>query len=470
MIEDRGRSSGSPRAGSVALVAAGVVLLVTAGCGTDERALPRASAWSGTTDTAAAGRVVVTNAGGGAWREDTVRARRALVIGEAGLSGGSGATTFGEIIGLAVDERGRIFVADRLSNTVRAYAPDGRHLGLVGGEGEGPGEFRWPDGLAFGPDGRLYVAEIGGVTVMVAPGDGSLPTEQVGQWTTVPYMQLFRPFRVACDGRVFYPHQQNNTREPEPAEHFYLVYRPDGTFRDTVRIPRMGGLPGGIPTARVGDRGGRMVGGVDHVPLAPIPSWDVTPGGRLLLGEARRYRLLLLAPDGDTTRVVRRKVDRRPIPEPVRRESADALETRLDTLPVPAEEVMNLPAAVADGELPVRYPSHLEVRVGTAGRIWAERPPLPGRPETTPYDVFDRAGVYLGTVVVPGRFDPGRGFTNARMRPRPVFTDSAVYGVVADSVTGVHQVVRFSYEIPQREEGAPPAPPRPCVGSRSSSG
>lgn len=461
----QGTTAGFVRIGSVGLLAAGVVLLVGFGCGRGEQALPGGTAWTGTIDTTAHGRVVVTNTGGGAWRDDTIRARQSLVIGEAGISDGSEAIAFGEIIGLAVDTAGRVYVGDRLSNTVRAYGPDGRQLGLVGREGQGPGEFQWPDGLAFGPDGRLYVAESDGITVMTSPGDGSLPTEQVDQWPTVPYMQVFRPFRLACDGTVYYPH-----REGDPSRDFYLRYRRDGTLRDTVRVPRLAGLPSDVPYVRTGPGGGGMISGVDHVPLAPIPSWDVTPDGRLLLGEARRYRLRMLAPDGDTLRTVRRDVDRRPISEPVRRESADALRTRLDTLPVPVGEVRNLPSPVADVELPARYPSHLIIRVGTAGRIWVERAPLRGQPGMTPYDVFDRSGVYLGTLVIPVQFDSGRGFTNGRMRPRPVFTDSAVYGVVADSVTGVQQVARFSYELPDREAGAPPAPAAPCAfGSRKDS-
>lgn len=429
-------------------------------CGGGPENESQLGAWTGSVDTAASGRVSVENTGGGAWSEDTVRARRTLLIGEMGVSAGSEATTFGDIIGLAVDDAGRIYVGDRLSNTVRAYGSDGKPLGLIGGEGQGPGEFRVPDGLAVGPRGRLYVAEVEGLTVMDAPPGEPLPTTQVDQWSPVIYMQVFRPLRVACDGTVYYPHA-----EQDPQINFYLRFERDGTFRDTVRVPSLEGLPGGTPYVRTGPVGGQMVFGVDHVPLAPIPSWDVMPDGRLVVGESRRYRLLVITPTGDTVRVVRRGIERHSIPEPVRRESTEALRTRLDTLPVPVDQIQNLPQAVAEAELPARYPAFLQVHAGLGGRAWVERPPLPRRPGATPYDVFDRSGVYLGTVVVPGRFDSGRGLTSGRMRPRPVFTDNAVYGVVVDSVTGVQQVARFSYQLPDPEEGAPSPPARPCDGS-----
>lgn len=74
---------------------------------------------------------------------------------------------------------------DRISNSVRAFGPDGSHLGLVGGEGEGPGEFRWPESVAFGPEGRLYVAEVDGLTVFASRCDGGLPTQQVEAWQPV---------------------------------------------------------------------------------------------------------------------------------------------------------------------------------------------------------------------------------------------------------------------------------------------
>lgn len=440
-----------------------VASLVGLGCGGESPEASDAGAWSGTIDTSEGGRVTVENTGGGAWERDTVPARRTLLVGEAGISGGSEATTFGDIIGLAVDGRGRIFVGDRMSSTVRAFGPDGTHLGLVGGEGRGPGEFRWPDGLEFGPGGWLYVAELGGITVMGNPAGGRLPTHQIDVWRTVAYPQIYRPFRVTCDGTVYYPHD-----EMDPTRHFYLRYRRDGMLRDTVPVPRLSGLPDSVPFF-VNQEGGHMLRGVDHPPLAAIPSWDVTPSGRLLLGEARRYRLLAVAPKGDSVRVVRRTSARRPIPEAVRRESAQALRARLDTLPVAADEVFGLPEAVADVELPRRYPAHGDVRTSASGRIWVERPPIPGRPDVTRYDVFDRRGVYLGALIVPDRFDDGRGYTLARSRPRPIFTDSAVYGVVVDSVTGVQQVARFSYELPAREDGAPPPPARPCTGEPSPS-
>lgn len=303
------------------------------------------------------------------------------------------------------------------------------------------------------------MAETDGVTVMGSPAGGTLPKEQIDSWPTVTYPQVFRPLRVVCDGTVYYPHVDH-----DPTVQMYIRYGKDGTVRDTVLVPELEGLPPGVPGYRTGPGGGRMVPGVDHPPLAPVPSWDVTAAGNLLVGEAHRYRLLVLSSRLDTLRVVRRQVDRRSIPEEIRTDSAEALRTRLDTLPVPLEDVKQLPEDVATVEIPDRYAAHHEVRVGRDGRFWVKRPPLRNRSDTASFDVFDRSGVFLGTLLVPGRFDPGRGYTNARSRARPVFTDEAVYGVVKDSTTGVQRIARFSYELPEREDGAPGSPETGCSG------
>ena len=68
-------------------------------------------------------------------------------------------TCFEEVRALARDAKGLIYVADSGSLTVRVFDYSGTHVYSFGGRGEGPGEFRIPIlcGLAFDPDGRLWV-------------------------------------------------------------------------------------------------------------------------------------------------------------------------------------------------------------------------------------------------------------------------------------------------------------------------
>ena len=68
---------------------------------------------------------------------------------------------FGQVIHVAFDSAGRLYIADLLRHDIVRFDPRSGGVFLIGSEGEGPGEFRWPllltpthDGI-FVYDGRL---------------------------------------------------------------------------------------------------------------------------------------------------------------------------------------------------------------------------------------------------------------------------------------------------------------------------
>jgi outer membrane protein assembly factor BamB len=68
--------------------------------------------------------------------------------------------TFGALGYVAVDTAGNIYVPDWGNPTeVKVLAPDGTLLAVFGSQGDGPGEFMGPWGIAVGPDGTVYVGE-----------------------------------------------------------------------------------------------------------------------------------------------------------------------------------------------------------------------------------------------------------------------------------------------------------------------
>jgi len=71
------------------------------------------------------------------------------------------------------------------------------------------------------------------------------------------------------------------------------------------------------------------------------------------------------------------------------------------------------------------------------GRIWIERWPLDGDSGSRVYDVHDRSGGYLTTVVLRAPMVS---------QPPPYFGRRAVAGVVTDPRTGVHRVAVFQVE------------------------
>ena len=63
---------------------------------------------------------------------------------------------------VAVDEAGRVYIADTGNKRIRVYALDGAeavHQFDIGAGGSGPGELDEPSGLAIHSDGRLFVAD-----------------------------------------------------------------------------------------------------------------------------------------------------------------------------------------------------------------------------------------------------------------------------------------------------------------------
>ena len=66
---------------------------------------------------------------------------------------------FGRIMGLAVDSKGRILVADRQPPSVVVFSVDGEWLGSVGGVGEGPGEYVTVGGVFVSSSDSVYVID-----------------------------------------------------------------------------------------------------------------------------------------------------------------------------------------------------------------------------------------------------------------------------------------------------------------------
>lgn len=85
-----------------------------------------------------------------------------------------GPAAFGQITGLAVDQRdGRLAVLDRRSSRVSVFDSAGKLIFRTGRQGSGPGEFRNAFGVAFGPAGDLWIVDPGlaRYTVLDRAGD-----------------------------------------------------------------------------------------------------------------------------------------------------------------------------------------------------------------------------------------------------------------------------------------------------------
>jgi len=105
-------------------------------------------------------------------------------VGEAGKARGVGTkASFNEPVGLAVDEGGNVYVADRNNHAIRKITPDGIVDTLAGSgnpdfaDGEGlAASFNTPHGVAVDESGNVYVADAGNNRIRKITASGNVTT------------------------------------------------------------------------------------------------------------------------------------------------------------------------------------------------------------------------------------------------------------------------------------------------------
>lgn len=94
---------------------------------------------------------------GGVGTEAAAPALRSVV--SIGMEMGDSSYVFGDIRDACVMEDGTILVLDSYDNGIMVYDPLGTFLRKTGGQGEGPGEYGNPFGMAALEDGRVIVSD-----------------------------------------------------------------------------------------------------------------------------------------------------------------------------------------------------------------------------------------------------------------------------------------------------------------------
>ena len=187
--------------------------------------------------------------------------RLLLTIGERGVAGSDG-SHFDRPTKVAVAADGSFYVSDGYRNSrVACFARDGRFLRQWGSKGTAPGQFDLPHGIALDARGRVYVADRSNARVQIFDGDG----RYLAEWKGTAFG---RPFDVAvgADGMIVIADGGDLPREP-PDRSAVVVARPDGTVVE--RFGRFGVYDGemyrahALAVARdgsvyVGDANGRV--------------------------------------------------------------------------------------------------------------------------------------------------------------------------------------------------------------------
>lgn len=324
-------------------------------------------------DTVAGGRVVVTNSGTGLWAPG--RSWRVVEEARIGKIEGEGPDVFGYVVWVALDRHLRIWVLERHVQEIRVFERDGRHVRTFGRKGGGPGEFQDALGMAFGPDGRVWVVDPqrGRTTVFDTAGAVIATHRTPGGFSMMPWPGGF-------DRRGdFYD------VVPDPAgQRHGVVARYDTAFtvKNTMRPPRWEAPDAIIERVSANGRSRSSL----RLPFLPQSAWVLTPDGDFWVLHTGQYRLDRVTPMGDTVRTAHMPANPIPVSAPERNARIAIMRQRFGEFD--------------EGRVPKSKPPVNAVHVSDDGFLWVAREPS----ETgVRYgaDVFDPEGRHLGTVDLP---------------------------------------------------------------------
>ncbi len=83
---------------------------------------------------------------------------------------------------IAFDSQGNIYILDSGNHRIQKFSPDGKFLTTIGQQGQGPGEFQYPQSLSIDSEGYLYISDMGNRKIHVLkPGGGEFNTIQMNE-------------------------------------------------------------------------------------------------------------------------------------------------------------------------------------------------------------------------------------------------------------------------------------------------
>jgi len=377
----------------------------------------------------------VAGAASAGWAQqppDTIRIRLAWQVSEGAHPT---ADSLGELSSIALDRAGNVYVSDFSAVRIWVFDQTGRSQPGIGRKGQGPGEFQAPTGLGISRDGgRLYVRDVARVSKFARDAATGRLTRYDSAFAGPTYAdwRSMRATRFDSAGRLYYP--QFNSMDPKRTG-LFIQYTATGVRTDSITVPTFPDAPASTAFVRVGERGGRMLRGLNHVPFAPLPTWDMTTRGTLLTGDGHSYAIRETDASGRELRVYRRTVASVRIAAQERQDSAAALRARLDSVSatIPLDRIEGMPPDVRAGRLPETYPAFMAAYGGEDGRTWVRRW-VPGGRETI-FDVFDPDGRFRAVVVLPNAL---------AILPTPVLSLGGIAAIGIEAETGANTVLRFA--------------------------
>lgn len=341
-------------------------------------------------------------------------------------------------VDLALLPDGAVAVANSGAGEVAVLAPDGSVRARLGRSGDGPGEFRWLNGVIARGDS---VVAVDGATLRfsVFGADGALTREfsvaaETGQPTGIRAVDL-------GEAGVGVFREVGFAEKLDPG----VMRLPGTAFRLDWGGDRAADFAGAFP-------GGAIFVLADGMGTLPLgPDLALAGGaGAFYVGDGEGPDVRVYGPDGDLVRRVRWPVPPVPVTEAMRGEWAEAQSASMREQGLPEEAVAKQRRFQERVPFPEHLPVHRDLLVDEGGHLWVRRyraglssdpptswqgktvgpeSPLDERPRT--WWVFDAMGTWLGSVTTP----PGLRIE--------IVTADAVWGVHTDAL-GVETVRRHA--------------------------
>lgn len=329
---------------------------------------------------------------------------------------------FGNVRRVAFDAAGQLYVFDNQADRITVVGADGGFRRAFGGAGDGPGEFRSPDGFAVMPDGRVVMGDLGhrGYHIFGADGEFERMVRMAPEPGTARITDLL-PDRggeavysaVGAQLLRFRSGTTARTTPPTSRPVERIILDGDVAAKDTVAE---GWLPPG------GGRTGRPIGGRPSFELPPRQVFGpmmlagVLPDGSVAFSDSSAYAIKIARPGAGVLRVLRRplqptRVNERVIENERERRAALAAAGRGPRMVVNGVEffpqVEHLDRVGVFTEVSIVR----GLRTSWDGEIWVQRHGSEPGDDAGPIDVLTMDGRYVGTypagaVALPDAFGP----------------------------------------------------------------
>lgn len=344
------------------------------------------------------------------------------------------ADSLGKLTGIAMDANGTVYVSDFAEHKIWVFDARGRSQRAIGRQGQGPGEFQSPTGIAIGPDSRLYVRDQSHVSRFIRDAASARLSRFETRYNGGAMKDWMSTLasRFDAQGRMYYPNFNLMDRSRQMGQ--WWVFDASGQRVDSIAVPVIENVPPGWASVRLSANGGRLLPGLNHVPFAGMPSWDVTPRGTVIYASGQEYLIREVDRSGRLVREFRRTTPPLRIPAAERRDSLAALRRRVDSIAhIPRAQVSGVPDEVWAMRLPETYAPILDLFAASDGLVWVRRW-VPNGHARSVFDVFEADGRFKTVVELPAHLLPGI---------TPVLSLDAVAGIGSDPETGAMTVLRF---------------------------